>query len=99
MQKRALDHRFVMSRSLWVLVAALGVVAAAGCGFQHSTSVLAPTATRRLIDQFVPLMTSPGFRTQRDSVRPVGTLGRHQASCATGGIVYSGDLITRSGGP
>src|SRR3954451_9225024 len=38
-------------------------------------------------------------RTQRGSARLVGTLGRHQASCATGGIVYSGDLTTRSGSP
>src|SRR3954453_16784882 len=29
----------------------------------------------------------------------VGTLGRHPASCATGGIVYSGDFTTRSGSP
>jgi len=34
-----------MSRSLWAFVGALGAVAAAGCGFQHSTNVLAPTAT------------------------------------------------------
>src|SRR6516162_129809 len=38
-------------------------------------------------------------RTQRGSVRPVGTDGRHHASCATAGIVYSGDLMIRSGGP
>src|SRR3954469_1847273 len=38
-------------------------------------------------------------RTQRGPARLVGTLGRHQASCATGGIVYSGDLTTRSGSP
>src|SRR6185295_17537241 len=38
-------------------------------------------------------------RTQRGSVRLVGTLGRHQASCATGGIVYSGEFTIRSGAP
>src|SRR4029079_6924028 len=38
-------------------------------------------------------------RTQRGSDRLVGTLGRHHASCATGGIVYSGDFTTRSGSP
>src|SRR5258708_36900684 len=29
----------------------------------------------------------------------VGFVGRHQASCATGGMVYSGDFTTRSGSP
>src|SRR5215475_13799245 len=38
-------------------------------------------------------------RTQRGSVRPVATDGRHHASCAWAGIVYSGALITRSGCP
>src|SRR6266566_1585090 len=38
-------------------------------------------------------------RTHRGSVRPVATDGRHQASCATAGVVYSGALITRSGWP
>src|SRR4051812_39840863 len=38
-------------------------------------------------------------RTHRGSVMLVGTLGRDQASCATGGIVYSGDFTTRSGSP
>jgi DNA-binding NarL/FixJ family response regulator len=31
-------------------------------------AVLAPTATRRLIDQFVPLLPNPGHRRARDSV-------------------------------
>src|SRR5438046_867856 len=30
---------------------------------------------------------------------PVGTVGRHHASCAAAGIVYSGDLMMRSGWP
>src|SRR5204862_7527409 len=38
-------------------------------------------------------------RTQRGSVRPVGTVGLHHTSCATAGIVYGGDLMIRSGGP
>src|SRR5215217_7317652 len=38
-------------------------------------------------------------RTQRGSARPVGVVGRHHASWATAGIVYSGDLTIRSGAP
>src|SRR5436190_19038051 len=38
-------------------------------------------------------------RTQRGSLRPVGTVGLHQTSCPTAGIVYGGDLMIKSGGP
>jgi DNA-binding NarL/FixJ family response regulator len=43
------------------LVAAIRTVAA-------GEAVLAPTATRRLIDQFIPLMPGPNGRTHRDRV-------------------------------
>src|SRR5262249_44461648 len=52
-----------------------------------------------ILRAFLPTGRISMARTQRASVRFVGTLGRHQASCATGGMVYSGDFTTRSGCP
>src|SRR5262249_61946228 len=52
-----------------------------------------------ILRAFFPTGLISMARTQRGSVRPVGTEGRHHASCATGGIVYSGDFTTRSGAP